>query len=83
MATSKLDTIMSEEEFATFVDGLPREKWRRPVNFCYQWDGYWYRIDFLKAAIAAQSGFLARYDDVILASSMKTGKLPSSQLLRY
>lgn len=75
MATSKLDTIMSEEEFAIFVDGLPREKCRGHVNFnfVYQWDGYWYPIDFLKAAIAAQPGFLARDDDVFLTSSAKTG----------
>ncbi|XP_060178109.1 cytosolic sulfotransferase 12-like [Lycium barbarum] len=61
----------SEEEFCTFVSGLPREKWWE-ISIA-KWEGYWYKNDYIKAAMAAQSGFLVRDDDVILASSMKTG----------
>ncbi|XP_059295442.1 cytosolic sulfotransferase 5-like [Lycium ferocissimum] len=62
---------MSEEEFCTFVSRLPREKWWE--TSIAMWEGYWYKNDSIKAAMAGQSGFLVRDDDVILASSMKTG----------
>ncbi|KAL3534109.1 hypothetical protein ACH5RR_002570 [Cinchona calisaya] len=39
----------------------------------YQWEGFWYTLPWLQAAIAAQSDFIAQDDDVILASPTKAG----------
>ncbi|XP_038725283.1 cytosolic sulfotransferase 5-like [Tripterygium wilfordii] len=53
-------------------DELPKERCWGGREF-YNWEGFWYRSDFLSAAISTRSYFKARDDDVILASSMKTG----------
>ncbi|KAM7469050.1 hypothetical protein LguiA_007233 [Lonicera macranthoides] len=39
----------------------------------YQWQGFWYPLYLPEAALLAQSNFKACNDDILLASSMKTG----------
>lgn len=53
------------------LDQLPMERfWDIPL---YQWDGFWYRSYHLQATMALRSQYIARDDDIILASPMKTG----------
>ncbi|KAJ0098736.1 hypothetical protein Patl1_21619 [Pistacia atlantica] len=63
----------SSSSSSTSFDDLPREKWWGLQDTLYQWEGFWYILPHLKAAIAARSNFEARDDDILLASSMKTG----------
>ncbi|XP_059670487.1 cytosolic sulfotransferase 12-like isoform X1 [Cornus florida] len=57
---------------SALFDDLPTEKWINLANL-YQWKGFWYRRPHLEAVMEARSSFKARDEDVILASSMKTG----------
>lgn len=66
----RLQTTNSSEK-AHFAH-LPIEKWWDAVDL-YQWEGFWYPLPFLQATIAMKNHFKALDDDVILASSMKTG----------
>ncbi|KAB1225441.1 Cytosolic sulfotransferase 5 [Morella rubra] len=54
------------------LDQLPKGSFFENLDLV-QRDGFWYRPRHLEAAIACYSWFDARDDDVILASSMKTG----------
>ncbi|MBA0820248.1 hypothetical protein Gohar_022129, partial [Gossypium harknessii] len=55
----------------SMLDQLPMERfWDIPL---YQWDGFWYRSYHLQATMALRSQYIARDDDIILASPMKTG----------
>ncbi|KAJ4720542.1 Sulfotransferase [Melia azedarach] len=54
------------------LDQFPKEKFLDILDV-YQLDGFWYSGDVIPGVLAFQSGFEARSDDVILASSMKTG----------
>ncbi|KAJ8639560.1 hypothetical protein MRB53_016254 [Persea americana] len=58
-------------ENAPFVH-LPRAKWWGAFDL-YQWEGFWYTLPRLQATIAMQNPFKSLDDDVILASSIKTG----------
>ncbi|KAM7473681.1 hypothetical protein LguiB_020924 [Lonicera macranthoides] len=58
-------------ESVTSYDELPRRKFM--AIDLYQWQGFWYPLYLLKAVLLAQSNFKARNDDILLASSMKTG----------
>ncbi|XP_021658133.2 cytosolic sulfotransferase 12-like [Hevea brasiliensis] len=51
---------------------LPKEISWGTIEFL-QWEGFWYAKPHLAAVMAARSHFKARDEDVILASSMKTG----------
>ncbi|XAR51617.1 hypothetical protein NMG60_11006294 [Bertholletia excelsa] len=53
------------------LDDLPTAKWTH-MELC-RYDDVWHCRDFLAAALAARSEFEARNNDIILASSMKTG----------
>lgn len=54
--------------------GLARERfWGDSNGELYQWQGFWYLQPHLEAAIAAKSRFQAHDEDILLASSMKTG----------
>ncbi|KAJ4720545.1 Sulfotransferase [Melia azedarach] len=59
---------MNQEIF----DQLPREFFWEYRDI-YKWHGFWYYESVIKGMLAFQSHFEARPDDVILASSMKTG----------
>ncbi|KAF8005644.1 hypothetical protein BT93_K0048 [Corymbia citriodora subsp. variegata] len=62
----------TEEEETISLDQLPKRLlW--DVWELYCWNGFWYRPDHLMAALAVRSRFRPRDDDVLLASSMKTG----------
>ncbi|KAF8378552.1 hypothetical protein HHK36_029895 [Tetracentron sinense] len=70
MATSKFHSLFSAT-LSNSLDHLPRKKWWG--YDVHQWEGFWYLPSNLEAAIAARSHFEACSDDVVLASSMKTG----------
>ncbi|KAH7852863.1 hypothetical protein Vadar_030208 [Vaccinium darrowii] len=72
MATDNSPNTSSSSASSTSFDELPRETWRATLDL-YNWDGFWYRLPHLLATMEAQSRFKARDDDVLLASSMKTG----------
>lgn len=72
MATDNSPNTSSSSSSSTSFDELPRETWRATLDL-YNWDGFWYRLPHLLATMEAQSRFKARDDDVLLASSMKTG----------
>ncbi|TYI24025.1 hypothetical protein ES332_A06G204700v1 [Gossypium tomentosum] len=63
---------MDSSDFTeSMLDQLPMERfWDIPL---YQWDGFWYRSYHLQATMALRSQYIARDDDIILASPMKTG----------
>ncbi|KAE8663439.1 Detected protein of unknown function [Hibiscus syriacus] len=61
----------SSEFFKSMLAQFPMESfWDIPL---YQWEGFWYRSYHLQATMALRSHFSSRDDDIILASSMKTG----------
>lgn len=75
MATSKSPNTSSppfSSSSSASLNALPRETWWKNVDL-YKWDGFWYGLPHLVAAMEAQSCFKARDDDILLASSMKTG----------
>ncbi|KAJ8639559.1 hypothetical protein MRB53_016253 [Persea americana] len=51
---------------------LPTAKWWVAFDL-YQWERFWYTLPRLQATIAMQNHFKSLDDDVILASSIKTG----------
>ncbi|XP_027167746.1 cytosolic sulfotransferase 5-like isoform X2 [Coffea eugenioides] len=54
-------------------DELPKvEKWWGFADL-YEYDGFWYRIDWLEGAIAAKSNFQAQDNDFLLSSPPKSG----------
>ncbi|KAM7469343.1 hypothetical protein LguiA_007526 [Lonicera macranthoides] len=63
--------MTTSPESVTSYDELPRRKFM--ATDLYQWQGFWFPLDFLKAVLLAQSNFKARKDDVLLASCPKTG----------
>ncbi|KAJ4720544.1 Sulfotransferase [Melia azedarach] len=61
-------SLLNQEQ----LDLLPKELYWGSREL-YQWEGFWYAADLLQGTLTLQSGYEARSDDVILASSMKTG----------
>ncbi|XP_038725198.1 cytosolic sulfotransferase 5-like [Tripterygium wilfordii] len=57
---------------STIFDGLPMEMGLGGREL-YQWKDFWYTNLYLPQCLAARSYFQAHEDDVIIASSMKTG----------
>ncbi|GER49921.1 flavonol 4'-sulfotransferase [Striga asiatica] len=51
---------------------LPKARFWDAVDLS-QWEGYWFRLSLMKPAIFFRSNFQARDDDILLASTMKTG----------
>ncbi|PIA50532.1 hypothetical protein AQUCO_01200001v1 [Aquilegia coerulea] len=54
------------------VSQLPKQTWFEDYELC-QWQGSWYLPPVIEGALAAQSLFEARDDDIIIASSLKVG----------
>ncbi|XP_047983192.1 cytosolic sulfotransferase 12-like [Salvia hispanica] len=52
--------------------GLPKARFWDAMDIT-QWEGFWFGPGLLKPALTFRSSFEARDDDVILASTMKTG----------
>ncbi|KAK9187492.1 hypothetical protein WN944_018888 [Citrus x changshan-huyou] len=63
---------MACQEEGLLLDEYPKEKFWEILDL-YQLDGYWYSGDVIPGMLAFKSEFEALSDDVILASSMKTG----------
>ncbi|CAK9188053.1 unnamed protein product [Ilex paraguariensis] len=51
---------------------LPRERFWEAMDIC-KWEGFWFEPGLVKPAMTFRSSFEARCDDVLLASTMKTG----------
>ncbi|KAK9187485.1 hypothetical protein WN944_018881 [Citrus x changshan-huyou] len=66
MATAS--SIPSQE----LLDQLPKHLHWEAYNI-YQWEGFWYPAAVIRGMLAFRSNYKARCDDVILASSLKTG----------
>lgn len=55
------------------LNALPKARfWDAAAEIC-QWEGFWFEPGLLKSAITFRTKFQARNDDVLLASTMKTG----------
>ncbi|KAL0359066.1 UNVERIFIED_CONTAM: Cytosolic sulfotransferase 5 [Sesamum angustifolium] len=53
-------------------DELPKARFWEAMDIC-QWEGFWFEPGLVKPAITFRSTFQARDDDVLLASTPKTG----------
>ncbi|PIN21572.1 Sulfotransferase [Handroanthus impetiginosus] len=54
------------------LNDLPRARFWEAMDIC-QWEGYWFEPGLVKPAITFRSTFHARNDDILLASTIKTG----------
>ncbi|KAL3650391.1 hypothetical protein CASFOL_006794 [Castilleja foliolosa] len=54
------------------LNELPKARFWEAMDI-FQWEGYWFEPNLIKPAIAFRSTFQARDDDILLASTMKTG----------
>ncbi|XP_051121384.1 cytosolic sulfotransferase 5-like [Andrographis paniculata] len=54
------------------IEELPKARFWEAVDIV-RWEGFWFRAASVKPAMTFRSSFTARNDDVLLASSMKTG----------
>ncbi|KAK6921959.1 Sulfotransferase domain [Dillenia turbinata] len=72
MSTPFLLAMESSAFTKHLLNQRPKRKYWEDLDL-YEWEGFWYSPRYLGAAMAVQSHFEAREDDVILASSMKTG----------
>ncbi|PIN18885.1 Sulfotransferase [Handroanthus impetiginosus] len=54
------------------LNDLPKARFWEAMDIC-KWEGYWFEPGLVKPAITFRSTFQARNDDVLLASTMKTG----------
>lgn len=62
------------DSFKSLLDQLPKISFGDFFTF-YNWDGFWYAPRHLETSKLVQTSFVARDDDVILASSLKTGTI--------
>ncbi|KAF5187074.1 Sulfotransferase [Thalictrum thalictroides] len=60
------------QDISILVSKLPKQIWFGHYELC-KWEGSWYSPPVIEGALAAQSHFEARDDDIIIASSMKVG----------
>ncbi|XP_002514613.2 flavonol sulfotransferase-like [Ricinus communis] len=68
----KTDTHNSE--YREIMSTLPKAKdYSNYGQDLYQYQGFWYIIPFLEGVLSAQNNFMARSNDIIVASFMKTG----------
>ncbi|CAI9091412.1 OLC1v1026443C1 [Oldenlandia corymbosa var. corymbosa] len=76
MATTEVEPEAARysESLKPWIDQLPKVQYGDNFTL-YNWEGFWYAPRHLEAAKSVQSHFKARDDDVILASSLKTGTI--------
>lgn len=67
--------IDNEEEIEKFIEKLPKAFSNWENMELYQWEGFWSNDTILKAAIMFKTTFKSHPNDVLLASSMKTGSI--------
>ncbi|KAL8051045.1 hypothetical protein ABFX02_06G119900 [Erythranthe guttata] len=59
-------------EKSLLINELPRARFCEAMDIC-QWEGFWFEPSFVGPAMTFQSNFHARDDDVLFASTIKTG----------
>ncbi|KAK6117851.1 hypothetical protein DH2020_048407 [Rehmannia glutinosa] len=69
LAPTPTQTPNNEEKS---LNELPKARFWEAMDI-FQWEGFWFEPNLIKAAITFRSNFQARDDDVLLASTMKTG----------
>ncbi|EYU35155.1 hypothetical protein ABFS82_06G119600 [Erythranthe guttata] len=67
--TKPLNNIV---EKSLLINELPRSRFWETMDIC-QWEGFWFEPSLVGPAMTFRSTFHARDDDVLLASTMKTG----------
>lgn len=72
MASNYESNSSSATSVESLLDELPQHKLFDTCDI-YQWEGFWYESRILEAALVFKSQFIARDDDFILASTVKTG----------
>ncbi|XP_051121459.1 cytosolic sulfotransferase 12-like [Andrographis paniculata] len=72
MENSNLITSSSQSEKHEEDDELPKARFWDAMDITY-WEGFWFDPGLVKPAMTFRSTFTARNDDVLLASTMKTG----------
>ena len=66
--------IVNNEEIERIIEQLPKTDYFWNTYFqLYQWEGFWSTLIILKAAMVFKATFKSEPNDVLLASSMKTG----------
>ncbi|KAM3397632.1 flavonol sulfotransferase-like [Capsicum galapagoense] len=61
------------EKYKDIISTLPKLEPSYPGYECYQYQGFWYPIQFLQVILYMQENFRARPSDIFLCSAMKTG----------
>ncbi|XP_051121565.1 cytosolic sulfotransferase 12-like [Andrographis paniculata] len=61
-----------EKSYSEIIEKLPKARFWEAQDI-YHWEGFWFWRDVLKLVMTFRDNFLARNDDVLLASPMKTG----------
>ncbi|XP_049404946.1 cytosolic sulfotransferase 5-like [Solanum stenotomum] len=73
MSEKKSSPIVNTEEIESIMEQLPKTN-NLLNNFqLYQWEGFWSTLPIIKAAMVFKATFKSEPNDVLLASSMKTG----------
>ncbi|CAN1121352.1 Cytosolic sulfotransferase 5 [Linum perenne] len=72
LSPSSSSVVTSEPGNNNSLDKLPKESFWGGYEL-YQWEGTWFSARIANGAIAFQSNFQARDDDIIITSFMKTG----------
>ncbi|KAL3523683.1 hypothetical protein ACH5RR_016517 [Cinchona calisaya] len=68
------------ESLKSLLDQLPKISYGDTFTL-YNWEGFWYAPRHLESAKAVQSHFEAKEEDIIIASSLKTGTIWLKSLL--
>ncbi|KAH0735311.1 hypothetical protein KY285_011018 [Solanum tuberosum] len=72
MSEKKSSPIVNNEEIERIIQQLPKNDylWNETL---YQWEGFWSTLAIIKAVQVFKATFKSEPNDILLASSMKTG----------
>ncbi|XP_049404947.1 cytosolic sulfotransferase 5-like [Solanum stenotomum] len=73
MSEKKSSPIVNNEEIERIIEQLPKIDYFWNKIQLYQWEGFWSTLTTVKAAMVFKATFKSKPNDVLLASSMKTG----------
>ncbi|KAL3361955.1 hypothetical protein AABB24_014678, partial [Solanum stoloniferum] len=73
MSEIKPSAIVNNEEIERIIEQLPKTNHLWNNIQLYQWEGFWSTLIILKAAMIFKATFKTEPNDILLASSMKTG----------
>ncbi|XP_004239101.2 cytosolic sulfotransferase 5 isoform X1 [Solanum lycopersicum] len=73
MSEKKSLPIVNNEEMERIIEQLPKIDYFWNNYQLYQWEGFWSTLIILKAAMVFKATFKTKPNDVLLASSIKTG----------